>query len=52
MAFSFEVDGLDQMIQKMGKIPETAGKIAAEALYEGAASPAASVPPFIYIDST
>lgn len=34
--FSFEVDGLDNMIQKFGKIPETAGKIAAEALYEGA----------------
>ena len=36
MAFSFQVDGLDQMIQKMGKVPQTAGKIAAEALYEGA----------------
>ena len=36
MAFSFRVEGMDELIQAMGKLPEKARKVAAEGLYEGA----------------
>ena len=36
MGFSFEVTGLNEMIQKMDKLGEKAQGIASEALYEGA----------------
>ena len=36
MSFSFEVEGMDELIQTMEKLPQKARKIAAEGLYEGA----------------
>lgn len=36
MAYSIQVTGLDELLQKLEKLPETADKVAAEALYEGA----------------
>ena len=36
MAFTFKVEGMDQLLSNFGKLRETAQKIAAEALYEGA----------------
>jgi HK97 gp10 family phage protein len=36
MPFSFKVEGMDQLLSNFGKLPETAKKVAAEALYEGA----------------
>lgn len=36
MGFSIEVDGLDQLMKNMEKLPEKAAKVAAEALYDGA----------------
>lgn len=43
MAYSIQVTGMDELLQKLEKIPETAGKVAAEALYEGAGVVADSV---------
>ena len=43
MPFSIEIEGMDELIIKMGKIPEKAAKAAAEALYEGAGVVADSV---------
>ena len=37
MAFKFEVTGIDELINKMSKIPDKGADIAALALYEGAA---------------
>ncbi len=37
MAFKIEVTGLDELLTKMGKLPEKAADVAALALYEGAA---------------
>lgn len=36
MPFSIEMDGLDEMIHKMEKLPEKAAEVAALALYDGA----------------
>ena len=36
MPLNFQVDGMDELIRKLEKLPEQSGKIAAEALYEGA----------------
>lgn len=36
MAFSIKVDGLNELIQQMGKVPENAAKVASLALYDGA----------------
>lgn len=36
MAFTFKVEGMDQLLSNFGKLRETAQKVAAEALYEGA----------------
>ena len=36
MPFSFQVEGMDELIHAMDKLPEKARKIAAEGLYEGA----------------
>ena len=36
MAFKIQVTGLAELNRKMGKLPENAAKVAAEALYEGA----------------
>lgn len=36
MAFRIQVTGLAELTSKMGKLPENAAKVAAEALYEGA----------------
>lgn len=36
MGFSIQVEGMNELIQAMGKLPEQAEKVAAEALYEGA----------------
>ena len=36
MAFKIQVTGLAELTSKMGKLPENAAKVAAEALYEGA----------------
>ena len=36
MAFTIQVTGIDEILRKMEKLPETADKVAAEALYEGA----------------
>ena len=36
MAFRIQVTGLEELTSKMGKLPENAAKVAAEALYEGA----------------
>lgn len=36
MGFSIRVDGLNELIQQMGKVPENAAKVASMALYEGA----------------
>ena len=36
MPFSFQVEGMDELIHAMEKLPEKARKIAAEGLYEGA----------------
>ena len=37
MAFKFEVTGIDELINKMSKLPDKGADIAALALYEGAA---------------
>ena len=36
MAFKIQVTGFEELNRKMGKLPENAAKVAAEALYEGA----------------
>ena len=36
MAFSLKMEGMEELYQAMEKLPEKAGKISAEALYEGA----------------
>ena len=36
MPFSIEIQGMDELLRKMDKLPGTAEKVAAEALYEGA----------------
>ena len=36
MAFTFQVTGMNELINKMSKLPEKGAKIASEALYEGA----------------
>ena len=36
MAFNIQVDGMNELLNSMGKLPEKAAKVAAEALYEGA----------------
>lgn len=36
MPFTIQVTGLEEVLRKMEKLPETADKVAAEALYEGA----------------
>lgn len=36
MAFSIKIDGMNELIKELDKLPEVAEKIAAEALYEGA----------------
>jgi HK97 gp10 family phage protein len=36
MAFTIEVDGLEQLMKNMEKLPEKAARVAAEALYDGA----------------
>lgn len=43
MAFSIEVSGMDELIQKMDKLGEKAADVAAVALYEGAGVMADSV---------
>ena len=37
MAFTFEVTGIDELINKMSKLPDNGADVAALALYEGAA---------------
>ena len=36
MAFNIQVEGMNELLSSMGKLPEKAAKVAAEALYEGA----------------
>lgn len=36
MAFKIQVDGFDELFNRMNKLPEEAAKVAAEALYDGA----------------
>ena len=36
MAYSIQVTGMEELLNKMDKLPEIADKVAAEALYEGA----------------
>ena len=36
MAWSFKVEGMEELIGKMNKLPDKGAKIASEALYEGA----------------
>ena len=36
MAFSIQIEGMNELLKKVGKLPEVAEKISAEALYEGA----------------
>ena len=43
MPFTFQVEGMDELIHAMEKLPEKARKIAAEGLYEGAGVVADSV---------
>lgn len=43
MPFSFQVEGMDELIRAMDQLPEKARKIAAEGLYEGAGVVADSV---------
>lgn len=43
MGFSIQIEGMDELIRKMGKLPEEAAKVAARALYDGAGIVADSV---------
>lgn len=43
MAYRIQVTGMDELLRKLEKLPETADKVAAEALYEGAGVVADSV---------
>lgn len=36
MPYSMSIEGMDELLDKMDKLPATAAKVAAEALYEGA----------------